>query len=47
MLGAIGEFDLYLGKFVESATLFTIMAQPTLVSRVIEAHRGDHEVESI
>ncbi|XP_028063463.1 uncharacterized protein LOC114266737 [Camellia sinensis] len=47
MLGVVGEFDLHLSKSVESAVLFTVVAQPTLVNRVIEAQQGDCEVESI
>ena len=47
MLGVMGEFDLHLIKSVESAVLFTVVAQPTLVNRVIEAQQGDCEVESI
>ena len=46
MLGALGEFDLDLSEFVESATLFFVVAQPTLVNRVLEAQKGDFEVES-
>ena len=37
MLGALGEFDLHLGESVESAALFSVVAQLTLVCRVIEA----------
>ena len=47
MLDVIGKFDLHLGESIESATLFTLNAQPTLVSKVIEAQRGDRDVESI
>ena len=47
MLDVIGKFDLHLGESEESATLFTLNAQPTLVSKVIEAQRGDRDVESI
>mgnify|MGYP003702817737 CR=1 FL=1 len=32
MLGTIGEFDLHLGESVESAALFSVVPQPTLVS---------------
>ncbi|KAL7234563.1 hypothetical protein ACSBR1_018052 [Camellia fascicularis] len=39
MLGVIGKFDLHMGESSESATLFTMNAQPTLIR--------DHEVESI
>ncbi|XP_028077260.1 uncharacterized protein LOC114279213 [Camellia sinensis] len=45
MLGTLGEFNLNLGKSVESASLFTVVAQPTLVNRVLEAQRDDLEVE--
>ena len=47
MLGALGEFDLLLGESVEAAALFSVVAQPTLVTRVLEAQRGDLEVESL
>ena len=46
MLSALGEFDLLLGESVEAAALFSVVAQPTLVTRVLEAQRGDLEVES-
>ncbi|XP_028071452.1 protein NRT1/ PTR FAMILY 8.3-like [Camellia sinensis] len=44
MLGTLGEFDLHLGEFVESAALFAIVAQPTLVNRVMETQKRDLEV---
>ena len=47
MLDVIGKFDLHLGEAGESATLFILNAQPTLVSKVIKAQRGDRDVESI
>ena len=47
MLGALGEFDLLLGESVEATALFSVVAQPTLVNRVLEAQRGDLEVESL
>ncbi|KAL7185335.1 hypothetical protein ACSBR2_027301 [Camellia fascicularis] len=47
MLGDIGKFDLHLDESSESATLFTLSAQPTLISKVIEAQQGNHEVGSI
>ena len=34
MLDVIGKFDLHLGESGESATMFTLNAQPTLVSKV-------------
>ena len=37
MLDVMGKFDLHLGEFRESATLFTMNAQPTLISKVVEA----------
>ena len=46
MMRALGEFDLLLGESVEAAALFSVVAQPTLVTRVLEAQRGDLEVES-
>lgn len=47
MLGALGEFDLLLGKSIETVALFSVVAQPTLVTQVLEAQRGDLEVESL
>ena len=47
MLGVLGEFDLLLSESVEAAALFSVVAQPTLVTRVLEAQRGDLEVESL
>ena len=46
MLGTLNEFDLYLGEAVKSAALFSVVAKPTLVNRVLEAQKGDLEVES-
>ena len=47
LLGSLGEFDLLLGESVEAAALFSVVAQPTLVTRVLEAQRGDPEVEAL
>ena len=47
MLGALGEFDWLLGESVEAAALFSVIAQPSLVIRVLEAQRGDFEVASL
>ena len=47
MLRALGEFDLHLGESVKFAALFSVVAQPTLVTRVLEAQRGDLEIESL
>ena len=47
MLGAIGEFDSRLGEFVESEASFSVVAQPTLVSRVIEEQMSDLDVETL
>ena len=47
MLGALGEFHLPLGESVETAALLSVVAQPTLVNRVLEAQKGDFEVESL
>ena len=38
---------MYLGESGESATLFTLNAEPTLGSKVIKAQRGDCDVDSI
>lgn len=32
MLGTLGEFDLFLGESVESAALFSVVAQPILMN---------------
>ena len=37
MLGDIGKFELHLGEPSMGATLFTLVAQSTLISKVIEA----------
>ena len=37
ILGTLGEFDLLLGESVEASSLFSVVAQPTLVTRVLEA----------
>ena len=47
ILGALGEFDLLLDESDEAAALFSVVAQPTLVNRVLKAQRGDLEVESL
>ena len=36
MLGVLGEFDLHLGESVEAAAVFSVVAQSTLVTRVLE-----------
>ena len=47
MLGALSELDLLLGESVEAAAEFSVDVQPTLVFIVLEAQRGDLEVESL
>ena len=47
MLGEIGKFDLHLGDSCKSVTLFTLTAQPTLISKVIEAQRRDRDVYAL
>ena len=47
MLGALGEFDLLLSESVEAVDLFSVVVQPTLVTQVLEAQRGDLKVESL
>ena len=37
MLQQLGEFDVHLAEIVTHATLFTLVAQPTLLSRVLKA----------
>ena len=37
ILGALGEFELRLCESIESAALFFVVAQPTLVNRLLEA----------
>ncbi|GFZ13156.1 hypothetical protein Acr_23g0015410 [Actinidia rufa] len=43
MLQDIGEYDLLLGETNEFATLFTLSAEPSIISRVIEAQQQDVE----
>ncbi|XP_028077988.1 histidine--tRNA ligase, chloroplastic/mitochondrial-like [Camellia sinensis] len=45
--GDIGQFELHLNESEEGATLFTLSAQPVLISEVVEAQQGDREVELI
>ncbi|XP_028119859.1 uncharacterized protein LOC114317348 [Camellia sinensis] len=47
MMGDANEFDLQLGESSKNATLFTVIAQPTLVTRAVEAQLGDPEVDLI
>ena len=47
MLGDLNEFDVRLGEPPSQATLFSILAQPTLITRVLEAQQIDLEVEAI
>ena len=47
MMGDIGEFDLDLAESEGHATLFSVCAQPTLLSRVIEAQLQDIEAGHI
>ncbi|GFS33035.1 hypothetical protein Acr_00g0025910 [Actinidia rufa] len=46
MLDQLGEFDLEVGRSVAHATLFAVVAQPTLLSQVIEAQQSDKEAVS-
>ncbi|GFZ15628.1 hypothetical protein Acr_25g0000370 [Actinidia rufa] len=46
MLEQLGEFDLEVGRSTAHATLFTLVAQPTLLSRVLEAQQSDEEAVS-
>ncbi|GFY88795.1 pyridoxal phosphate (PLP)-dependent transferases superfamily protein [Actinidia rufa] len=47
MLQDIGEYDLLLGETNEFATLFTLSAEPSIISRVIEAQQQDVEAKTI
>ena len=47
MLQHLGEFDVHLAETADHATLFTLVAQPTLLSRVLEAQQSDYEAESL
>ncbi|GFY97535.1 hypothetical protein Acr_12g0000760 [Actinidia rufa] len=47
MLQDIGEYDLLLSEIGESATLFTLSAEPSIISRVIEAQQQDVEAKTI
>ncbi|XP_057459254.1 uncharacterized protein LOC130749915 [Actinidia eriantha] len=46
MLEQLGEFDLEVNESATHATLFTLVAQPTLLSRVLEAQQSDEEAVS-
>ena len=46
MLEQLGEFDLEVCRSAAHATLFTLVAQPTLLSRVLEAQQSDEEAVS-
>ncbi|GFS41577.1 hypothetical protein Acr_00g0075180 [Actinidia rufa] len=46
MLEQLGEFDLEVNESAVHATLFTLVAQPTLLSRVLEAQQSDEEAVS-
>ncbi|GFY99446.1 hypothetical protein Acr_13g0008460 [Actinidia rufa] len=46
MLEQLGEFDLEVGRSAAHATLFTLVARPTLLSRVLEAQQSDEEAVS-
>ncbi|GFS40213.1 hypothetical protein Acr_00g0067210 [Actinidia rufa] len=46
ILEQLGEFDLKVGGLTAHATLFTLVAQPTLLSRVLEAQQSDEEAIS-
>ena len=39
MLQDLGEYDLLLSETDESVTLFTLFAEPSIISRVIEAQQ--------
>lgn len=47
MLGDLNEFDVRLGEPPSQATLFSILAQPTLITRVLKAQQNDPKVEAI
>ncbi|GFY91298.1 hypothetical protein Acr_07g0014940 [Actinidia rufa] len=46
MLEQLGEFDLEVNESAVHATLFTLVAQSTLLSRVLEAQQSDEEAIS-
>ncbi|XP_057499379.1 uncharacterized protein LOC130783656 [Actinidia eriantha] len=46
MLEQLGEFDLEVNESAAHATLFTLVAQPTLLNRVLEAQHSDEEAVS-
>ncbi|GFS40196.1 hypothetical protein Acr_00g0067070 [Actinidia rufa] len=43
----LGEYDLFLNETDEFATLFTLSAEPSIISRVIEAQQQDIEAKTI
>ena len=47
MLQDIGEYDLLLNETDEYATLFTLAAKPSIISRVVEAQQQDVEAKMI
>ncbi|GFY96886.1 hypothetical protein Acr_11g0011920 [Actinidia rufa] len=47
MLQDLGEYDLFLNETDEFATLFTLSAEPSIISRVIEAQQQDIEAKTI
>ena len=46
MLEQLGEFNLKVGGLAAHATLFTFVAQPTLLSRVLEVQQSDEKAIS-
>ena len=47
MLQDLSEYDLFLNETDEFATLFTLSAKPSIISRVIEAQRHDVKARTI
>ncbi|WP_375651328.1 hypothetical protein, partial [Bartonella sp. OT172YNZD] len=46
-MGIVNEFDLEMEELEDRLALFTVTAEPTMVSRVVEAQRTDSESDAI
>ena len=47
MLQQLRDFDVHLAEANDRATLFAFVAQPTLLSRVLEAQQSEYKIESL
>ena len=46
-MGMVNEFDLEMEELEDRLVLFTVSAEPTIISRVIETQRTDSESDAI